>query len=246
MIFGEPIWDPVQLLSRFESPLVIFLSLVSLLVATLTTNIAANVVSPANDFSNVRPRWISFRTGGLITAVLGIVMMPWRLLSDFGTYIFGWLVGYSGFLGPIAGVLIADYWLIRRQSLEVGDLYRRGGAYEYSRGFNPRALLALGAPRDARSTKTPKPRKARTSAPSAARKPRAAPPARSAPLERSPAPPGRRSALEAPCRSDARRETDRGARASRRSPATRARRADSTTRKSRPGRTPEGRRAPGS
>ncbi|MGQ0722625.1 MAG: NCS1 family nucleobase:cation symporter-1 [Candidatus Eiseniibacteriota bacterium] len=145
VIFGEPIWDPVQLLSRFESPAVIVLSLVSLIVATLTTNIAANVVSPANDFANVRPRWISFRTGGLITAVLGIAMMPWRLLSDYGTYIFGWLVGYSGFLGPIAAVLIADYWLLRRQSLVVEDLYRRGGAYEYEHGFNVRAMVALGA-----------------------------------------------------------------------------------------------------
>jgi NCS1 family nucleobase:cation symporter-1 len=145
VIFGEAIWDPVELLSRFENPPVIALSLVSLMVATLTTNIAANVVSPANDFANVRPRWISFRTGGLITAVLGIVMMPWRLLADYGTYIFGWLVGYSGFLGPIAAVLIADYWLLRGQALVVEDLYLRGGAYEYANGFNPRALAALGA-----------------------------------------------------------------------------------------------------
>lgn len=145
VIFGEAIWDPVALLSRFESPVVIFLSLVALVVATLTTNIAANVVSPANDFANLWPRKISFRTGGLITAVLGIAMMPWKLLSDYGTYIFGWLVGYSSFLGPIAGVLIADYYLIRRRRLYVRDLYVRSGDYEYSGGFNWRALAALFA-----------------------------------------------------------------------------------------------------
>ncbi len=144
-IFGEAIWDPVVLLSKFENPIIIILALVSLLVATLTTNIAANVVSPANDFANLWPKRISFKTGGLITAVLGIVMMPWKLLSDYGTYIFGWLVGYSGFLGPIAGVLIADYFVVRKQHLDVKDLYVRGGRYEFSNGFNPKALIALSA-----------------------------------------------------------------------------------------------------
>lgn len=143
VIFGEAIWDPVALLSRFESPVVILLSLIALVVATLTTNIAANVVSPANDFANLLPKTISFKTGGLITAVLGIVMMPWKLLADYGTYIFGWLVGYSSFLGPIAGVLIADYFIVRRKNLNVRDLYVRGGEYEFSSGFNPKALAAL-------------------------------------------------------------------------------------------------------
>lgn len=145
VIFGEAIWDPVVLLARFESPVVVLLSLLSLTIATLTTNIAANVVSPANDFANLWPRKISFVTGGLITAVLGIVMMPWKLLSDFGTYIFGWLIGYSSFLGPIAGILIADYFLIRRTHMSVKDLYVRGGAYEYRSGFNMKALIALVA-----------------------------------------------------------------------------------------------------
>lgn len=145
VLFGEAIWDPVVLLSKFESPIVILLSLIALVIATLTTNIAANVVSPANDFANLLPRKISFKTGGLITAVLGIVMMPWKLLSDYGTYIFGWLVGYSSFLGPIAGVLIADYYLVRKRTLSVRDLYLRGGEYEFAGGFNLRALLALGA-----------------------------------------------------------------------------------------------------
>jgi NCS1 family nucleobase:cation symporter-1 len=143
LIFGEAIWDPVVLLAKFENPVVIVLALISLLVATLTTNIAANVVSPANDFANLLPRKISFKTGGLITAVLGIVMMPWKLLSDYGTYIFGWLIGYSSFLGPIAGVLIADYFLVRKQQLNVTDLYRRGGEYEFTKGINWKAVVAM-------------------------------------------------------------------------------------------------------
>jgi NCS1 family nucleobase:cation symporter-1 len=145
VIFGEAIWDPVVLLARFNNPIIIVLSMVSLLVATLTTNIAANVVSPANDLANLMPRRISFKTGGLITAFIGIAMMPWKLLSDYGTYIFGWLIGYSSFLGPIAGVLIADYFFIRKKRLNVRDLYIRGGEYEYSKGFNWRAIGALAA-----------------------------------------------------------------------------------------------------
>ena len=145
VIFGEPIWDPVALLAKFHNPLVTVISMLALLVATLTTNVAANVVSPANDFSNLWPRRISFRTGGLITGFVGIAIMPWKLLTDYGTYIFGWLVGYSGLLGPVAGVIIVDYFLVRGRELELEDLYLRGGAYEYARGFNPRALLALAA-----------------------------------------------------------------------------------------------------
>ncbi len=145
VLFGEAIWDPVVLLGKFNQPFVAFLSLITLLLATLTTNVAANVVSPSNDFSNLSPRRISFRTGGLITGVLGIAMMPWKLLSDYSAYIFGWLVGYSGLLGPIAGVMIVDYFVVRRARLAVDDLYLRGGAYEYSRGFNWRAMAALAA-----------------------------------------------------------------------------------------------------
>jgi NCS1 family nucleobase:cation symporter-1 len=145
VIFGEAIWDPVVLLSKFHNPIVVFLSLISLLVATLTTNIAANVVSPANDFANLFPKKINFVKGGLITAVVGIVMMPWKLLSDFSAYIFGWLIGYSSFLGPIAGILICDYFIIRGQHLEVKDLYIRNGIYEYNKGFNPKGIISLAA-----------------------------------------------------------------------------------------------------
>jgi nucleobase:cation symporter-1, NCS1 family len=145
VIFGEAIWDPVVLLGRFNQPLIALIALVALLLATLNTNVAANVVSPSNDFSNLRPRLISFRTGGLITGVVGILMMPWRLLRDFSSYIFGWLVGCSALLGPIAGIMICDYYLVRRRQLIVEDLYLRGGAYEYVHGFNPKAILALVA-----------------------------------------------------------------------------------------------------
>jgi len=142
---GKAVWDPVELLGRIGGPFTVVLSMVALSVATLTTNLAANVVSPANDFSNAAPRRISFRTGGLITAVIGIVMMPWKLLATSQGYIFTWLIGYSALLGPIGGILIADYFLLRRTRLELADLYRRGGAYEYADGFNPAALIALAA-----------------------------------------------------------------------------------------------------
>jgi NCS1 family nucleobase:cation symporter-1 len=142
-LYGEPLWDPVELVARIGSPPVVALSVLGVAVATLTTNIAANVVSPANGFSNVWPKRIDFVRGGILTGIVGIVMMPWKLLEDYGSYIFGWLVGYSGFLGPIAGVLIADYFLLRRERLETLDLYRVEGAYRYTRGWNPVAIAAL-------------------------------------------------------------------------------------------------------
>jgi len=145
IIFGKAIWDPVELLSKFNSPIIIALSLVALIVATLTTNIAANVVSPANDFSNLFPKKINFVRGGLLTAIIGIIIQPWKLLSNFSAYIFGWLVGYSSFLGPIAGILICDYYFIRKSKLIVKDLYFRNGKYEYKNGFNYKAILALAA-----------------------------------------------------------------------------------------------------
>jgi len=143
VIYGTAIWDPVQLLSRFHSPVAVVISLLAILLATLNVNIGANVVSPANDFSNLWPRKISFRTGGIITCFMGIALMPWKLLSSYSTFIFGWLGGYAAFLGPVAGIMICDYFVIRRRVLVVDDLYLRGGAYEYSRGFNWLAVLAL-------------------------------------------------------------------------------------------------------
>jgi nucleobase:cation symporter-1, NCS1 family len=145
VIFGQPIWDPVVLLTRFNRPVVAFIALIALLIATLNTNVAANVVSPSNDFSNLNPRRISFRTGGLITGVIGIAMMPWKLLSNFSDYIFGWLVGYSGLLGPIAGIMIADYFILRKCDLDVDALYHSEGKYSYTRGVNWNAIVALAA-----------------------------------------------------------------------------------------------------
>jgi len=145
VIFHEAIWDPVILLGRFNRPVVALIALVALLIATLNTNVAANVVSPSNDFSNLNPRLISFRTGGLITGVVGVLLMPWKLLGSFSAYIFGWLVGYSGLLGPIAGIMIADYFVLRHCTLDVNALYRTTGEYEYSRGINWRAVIALAA-----------------------------------------------------------------------------------------------------
>jgi NCS1 family nucleobase:cation symporter-1 len=145
IIFGEAIWDPVKVLARLGNPIAVVIAMLGLLMATLNVNVAANVVSPANDFSNLSPRRISFRTGGLITCVLGIAMQPWKLMSSYGSYIFGWLVGYSGFLGPIAGVMICDYFVIRKKHLISEDLYRRNGQYEFSHGINWQAVAALAA-----------------------------------------------------------------------------------------------------
>ena len=143
VLFGQPIWDPVALLGRFHEPLIASIALVALLIATLNTNVAANVVSPSNDFSNLSPQHISFRAGGLITGVVGVLMMPWKLLGDFSNYIFGWLIGYSALLGPIAGIMIADYFIVRKAELKLTDLYIRDGIYEYSNGVNYRAMAAL-------------------------------------------------------------------------------------------------------
>jgi NCS1 family nucleobase:cation symporter-1 len=143
VIFGEAIWDPVQLISRIGSPSVIIFGALVILAAQLTTNMAANVVSPANDFSNLSPRRISYVTGGLITAVIGIAMMPWKLYSDAAAYIFTWLLGYSSLMGAIGGILIADYWVVKRQQLDLRDLFAMNGRYSYTNGVNWRAIAAL-------------------------------------------------------------------------------------------------------
>ena len=145
VVFGEAIWDPVQVIARFDSPWVSALALVTLAVATLSTNIAANVVSPANDFAALAPRFISFRTGGLITALIGIVMRPWKLYQDPAGYIFTWLIGYSALLGPIAGIMIADYYCWRGRKLVVDDLFRSSGDYRYCGGFSLVAFVCLAA-----------------------------------------------------------------------------------------------------
>src|SRR2546427_6621259 len=139
---ADELWDPMKLVGQFHQVVVVAISMFTVVVATLAVNIAANVVSPANDFANAFPRWISFRTGGLITGIIGILMQPWRLLADPSGYIFSWLVGYSGGLASIAGVLIIDYWLVREKRLVPGDLYRTSGVYTYTGGWNWRAGIA--------------------------------------------------------------------------------------------------------
>lgn len=141
-IYGKPIWDPVELVGMFPSRALVGISMLTVVIATLGVNIAANVVSPANDFANLKPGKISFKTGGLITGILGAVMLPWKLIADPNGYIFKWLLGYSGGLGSIAGVLVADYWFVRKKQLRLGDLYRRKGVYAYAGGFNVAAILA--------------------------------------------------------------------------------------------------------
>ncbi len=143
VIYGERIWDPVVLIGRFEHPVLIFVAMAAICLATLAMNVAANVVAPANDFANLAPEKINFRTGGLITAVIGILIMPWKLLADSTGYIFTWLIGYSALLGPVAGILLVDYFLIRKTVADVDDLYRYDGRYAYQGGYNPVALIAL-------------------------------------------------------------------------------------------------------
>jgi nucleobase:cation symporter-1, NCS1 family len=143
LIYGQAIPNPVDLMQRFDGVAVILFATAVIFAAQLTTNMAANVVSPSNDFSNLNPRLISYVTGGLITAVIGILMMPWKLMSSMGAYIFTWLVGYSGLMGAIGGIMICDYWVLRRQRLDLAALFRPGGRYSYSKGFNWRAIIAM-------------------------------------------------------------------------------------------------------
>jgi nucleobase:cation symporter-1, NCS1 family len=143
IIYGETIWDPVDVLTRFSNPVVLVVAMLALCIATLATNIAANVVSPANDFSHLAPHRISFRTGGVVTGVIGIVMMPWKLVADPSGYIFTWLVGYSALLGPIGGIMIADYYVWRKKQLHVAALYDPDGEYRYTGGFSLVAIFSL-------------------------------------------------------------------------------------------------------
>ena len=140
VIFGQAIWDPIALVAQLGSTTAVVVSLIALTIATLSTNIAANVVSPANGFANLSPRRISFRTGSIITCLIGIVIMPWRLYNDLGDYIFTWLIGYSALLGPIAGIMLCDYFLVRRTRLQSDALYQEQGIYS---GVRWKSVLIL-------------------------------------------------------------------------------------------------------
>ncbi|MEP6582940.1 MAG: NCS1 family nucleobase:cation symporter-1 [Ginsengibacter sp.] len=143
ILYGETIWDPLVLAGKFSSKLIISIAMIAVAISTLATNIAANIVSPANDFANLSPSKINFRKGGYITGVIGILIFPWKLIADPSGYIFTWLVGYSSLLGPVGGIMIADYYFIRRQTLNVNELYRPKGIYAFSKGFNTTAIIAL-------------------------------------------------------------------------------------------------------
>jgi len=143
IVFGTTIWDPVVLAGKFDSKLIVSFAMIAIAISTLATNIAANIVSPANDFSNLAPNKINFKTGGFITGILGLLIFPWKLAEDPSGYIFTWLIGYSSLLGPIGGIMIADYYFVRKQTLQVDDLYKQNGQYRFRNGFNTTAIIAL-------------------------------------------------------------------------------------------------------
>lgn len=145
VVYGEPIWDPVALTARLldDLPILLVLAMIIVVIAQISTNMAANVVSPSNDFSNLSPRVISFRMGGIITAIIGVISFPWLLYEDVGAYIFTWLVGYGSLLAAFAAVMIVDYWLLRKTVLDVEELYKPEGVYRFSGGYNLKALASV-------------------------------------------------------------------------------------------------------
>jgi nucleobase:cation symporter-1, NCS1 family len=143
IIYGSPEWDPVKLAGHFNSKLMVTFAMIGIIISTLATNIAANIVSPANDFSNLSPSKINFKLGGYITGIIGVLIFPWKLMADPNGYIFTWLIAYSSLLGPIGGIMIADYYFIRKKELVVDELYQHNGRYKFSNGFNPVAIIAL-------------------------------------------------------------------------------------------------------
>jgi NCS1 family nucleobase:cation symporter-1 len=147
VIFGRAISDPIQLLALIDGFFPILLSLVGVILATLTTNIAANIVAPANALVNLNPSVFSFRAGGLLTAVIGVLLAPWRLIQSSQGFIYTWLIGYSALLGPVGGIILVDYFALRSRKLDIDDLFscKNGGLYWYTNGYNIMALVALVA-----------------------------------------------------------------------------------------------------
>lgn len=143
VIYGSAVWDPIEVMTKTGNPLFMFVGLIFIILATLTTNVTANIVAPAYAFTNLFPKYISWRVGAILTGIVGVIMQPWNLLADPTAYIFTWLGNYSGFLGPIAGIMIADYWICRRHNLHLHDLYLPNGRYRYMNGWNPAGVGAL-------------------------------------------------------------------------------------------------------
>ena len=142
VIYGEALWDPAAVLAKF-SPLAIFLGTIGIILATLTTNVAANIVAPARAVENLAPRRLSYEAGAIIAGVVSLLMQPWHILENFGNYIFLWLGTYGALLGPIDGIAIADYWLVRKRRIHLTELYKPNGMYAYKTGFNMRAIWAM-------------------------------------------------------------------------------------------------------
>jgi len=143
IIYGSTEWDIVRLAGKFENKVMLTLAMIGIVISTLATNIAANIVSPANDFAHLSPKKINFKIGGYITGIIGILIFPWKLIATPNGYIFTWLVAYSSLLGPIAGIMITDYYFIKKQKLYVDDLYKHNGKYSFGNGFNVKAIIAL-------------------------------------------------------------------------------------------------------
>lgn len=143
IIYGNTEWDIVKLAGKFDNKIMATAAMIGIIISTLATNIAANIVSPANDFSNLSPKKINFRTGGYITGIIGVLIFPWKLIADPNGYIFTWLIAYSSLLGPVGGIMIVDYFFIRKKELQLDELYKTSGAYSYSKGFNQKAIVAL-------------------------------------------------------------------------------------------------------
>src|SRR5687767_940753 len=143
IIYGSTEWDIVKLAGKFENKVVITLAMIGIVISTLATNIAANIVSPANDFAHLSPKKINFKIGGYITGIIGILIFPWKLIATPDGYIFTWLVAYSSLLGPVGGIMIADYYFIKRQKLVTDDLYKSNGIYSFKNGFNAAAIVAF-------------------------------------------------------------------------------------------------------
>lgn len=140
LIADDAPWDPVSLIAKFKNPVVVVIAQIFMLIATLSTNIAANVIAPSNAFSNLWPKKISFRTGGIITGIIGILIAPWWLLDEIS----GFLIFVSGLLGPVLGILIADYYFVRKKKIALAELYKEEGIYSYGKsGFNKAAMIAL-------------------------------------------------------------------------------------------------------
>ncbi|MEI6894397.1 MAG: NCS1 family nucleobase:cation symporter-1 [Colwellia sp.] len=151
-LVGETISDPINLIGKIESPFWVVIAMILIIVATISTNTAANIVSPTNDFQNMAPKRINQTKGVLLTGLIGVLLMAWELMKKLGmiesdvsveAMYSGWLLGYSSLLGPIAGIMVIDYFIIKKQELQLDELYKEDSIYS---GVNMSGLLAFAIP----------------------------------------------------------------------------------------------------